>query len=152
MLGGMTRIQKIVVALESNVDVDAVLEEAIDLAGRYDAKLILLRALNPLPMFAPSAILATGRVVTMLEESADVELRALAARAPAELVDDTLVRFGAPSQVICKVANDTRADVIVMGTTPPSGLLRRTGGSSARVAHGANCRVMIVPDRARRAA
>jgi hypothetical protein len=33
----MTRIQKIVVALESNVDVDAVLDEAIDLAGRYDA-------------------------------------------------------------------------------------------------------------------
>jgi nucleotide-binding universal stress UspA family protein len=103
-------------------------------------------------MFAPSAMLSAGRVVTILEESASVELRALAARAPAELVDETLVRFGSPTQVICQVADDANADVIVMGMTPPSGLLRRSGASSTRVAHGAHCRVMIVPDRARRAA
>jgi nucleotide-binding universal stress UspA family protein len=148
----MTRIQKIVVALESNVDVDVVLDEAIELAGRYDAKLILLRAVNPLPMFAPAAMLSAGRLVTLLEESADLELRALAARAPAELVDDTLVRFGTPSQVICRVAEPARADVIVMGTTPPSGLLRRSGSSSTRVVQDAPCRVMIVPERPRRAA
>lgn len=147
-----TSLARILVALESTADADAVLEEAIELARPHGAKLVLLRAIHAVPMFAPSAMMATAQLVTALEQTASAELRALANRVPVGMVEDVLVRCGPLAETICHVAEQANADLIVMGATPAAGVWRRGGVTSTRVANSAPCRVLVVRGRAARAA
>jgi nucleotide-binding universal stress UspA family protein len=147
-----TPIGRILVALESTADAAAVLEEAVEVAEQHGARLVLLRTIHAVPMFAPSAVLATAQLVTTLEQSASDELSALASRAPAGMVDEALVRCGPLAETICRVAELANVDLIVMGATPTTGVWRRGGVTSTRVANCAPCRVLVVRDRTTRAA
>jgi nucleotide-binding universal stress UspA family protein len=64
---------------------------------------------------------------------------------------ELLVRYGSPAQVILETAEESDADLIVMGVRPPAGVLMSTthlGGSTAhRVVVGANCPVLTVRNR-----
>lgn len=61
---------------------------------------------------------------------------------------ELLARYGSPAEVILQTAEESGADLIVIGVRPPAGYLMSTtnlGGSTAhRVVVGANCPVLTV--------
>ena len=63
-------------------------------------------------------------------------------------VPELLARYGSPGEVILQTAEESGADLIVIGVRPPAGHLMSTthlGGSTAhRVVVGANCPVLTV--------
>jgi nucleotide-binding universal stress UspA family protein len=118
-------------------------EVAIDLAKRYDSKLILLSVLET-PDLDAEVIDAPAT------QSADAIDRLLHAAhdlfAQQGIESETLQREGKPAFVICDVADELNANLIVMGS-------RGVGVDSSRVAESvatrtidlSPCPVLIVP-------
>ncbi len=68
----------------------------------------------------------------------------LASRARTNGVEvQTHLRDGAPADVICEVATEVKADVIVVGNKGMTGLRRVLGSVPNSVAHQAPCAVLI---------
>jgi nucleotide-binding universal stress UspA family protein len=126
----------------------AAMEVAADLAKRFGAELVLLHA-YPIPgyTFPDGSAVASSR---MLQELADEaarhleEWRQLAVKAGAKrVVVETAV--GDPAGEIVRLAQETKADLVVMGTHGRTGIEHALMGSIAeRVVRRAKCPVLTV--------
>lgn len=142
----MTRSDMILVVLDSDEHAPAVLDEAIELARQRNAKLVLLRTVDRVSAYAPPMLMSMTRVATALEESGLVALRTLARRVPAELLQDAVVQLGNPADVICRVAAERHADLIVIAASRGR-FLARTASTPMRLVNTAPCPVVVVRDR-----
>lgn len=160
--------KKILVALDHSPISVNVYDEAIALAKANDASLMLMHVLSPvdegypIPIYpGPDSVYPTLHEEALkaydrewqafqhrgLEELKKLAKRAIAAGVAAEFTQNV----GDPGRMICDVARNWDADLIVMGRRGRSGLSELILGSvSNYVLHHASCSVLTIQGRGAR--
>lgn len=120
---------------------------ALLLAELSSAELIVVHAVEDVPLFTAYAGPQMDSILQEAEKAARRELAELIAGVKAENVRiRTDVIHGRVYQAILQYAKQQKADLIVMGTHGRTGLEYAFFGSVAeRVIRGAHCPVLIVP-------
>lgn len=136
--------EKILVAIDGSEWSDHAFEKALELAALAGATLTALAVEGPLPAYA-----ATIGEVDEVKREKDVFFRKLAAAAQSRGAEagvevDVDVRPGHPAELISRVAEDGRYDLIVLGHRGHFVRDRLLGSTADRVAEHAHCPVMIV--------
>jgi len=123
------------------------LEEAIALARRLGARMLLLHAYE-LPALLPGAegSIALGELDRSIRESARAALQERAERVrSAGLEVEVRVEAGSPVELIARTAEENRIDLVVIGTHGRTGLAHVLLGSVAeRTVRTAPCPVLTV--------
>jgi universal stress protein A len=139
-------IRTILVPVDLSEPSKKALRYAFALAQQFDAKLILLYAVEPVatPDFAYHPLMIeTEKVVAAAEE----RLKKLCAEEVIEpsRIEKTLVRKGVAHDQITDAAKSSKADLIVIATHGHTGLKHVLLGSTAeRVVRHASCPVLVV--------
>jgi nucleotide-binding universal stress UspA family protein len=155
--------QKILVAIDNSALSNAIFEQALDLAKAMQASLLLVHSLSgeeessPIPLghrldsiyWAPGTEinLETWKAAWQHYEAHSLEqLQQLAGQANAVGIQAEFRQLlGRPGKVICKVAQQWNADLIVLGSHGRSGLTEMMMGSvSNYVMHQAPCAVLVL--------
>jgi nucleotide-binding universal stress UspA family protein len=153
-------LYKILVAVDDSFMNRAVFEEALDLSRQTGASLMLVHVMTPeernqpelprsyVPYYYPiitDELLQQYQAEWEAAESRGLELlRSLAQEATGVAVEFTQ-NIGNPGRVICDVAKDWGASLIVMGRRGRRGLTELFMGSvSHYVIHHASCSVFVV--------
>jgi nucleotide-binding universal stress UspA family protein len=121
---------------------------AVDLAGKLSGEIVLLQVLVETPLYGES-VLNMAKVRSIYDAQRKWAEEALEARADdlrrRGLKASWRAQVGVPFEEIVKIAQEERADMIVMGTHGRSGLNRALLGSVAeRVVRLAPCPVLTV--------
>jgi nucleotide-binding universal stress UspA family protein len=141
--------RSIVVATDGSEPAERAVREAIRIAAGEGARLHVVTAHPDPHMFRERIASGATEVPIKLREVAE----SVVARAAREAEDagvevETHAREGDPAEAIIEVANEQRADLIVVGNRGLTGIRRFLLGSvSSKVSEHAPCSVMIVrPD------
>ena len=137
----------IAVGTDGSDTADKAVEMALDMADRYQARLLVFSVYKPVD---------GGRLEQEREEApeeiqwsinphedVDATLAAVEERATARGLDATsIAREGEPASTICELAEEQDVDLLVIGN---KGMQRRVLGSVPNsVTHKANCSVLVV--------
>lgn len=146
-------ISRILVALDGSDRAPGVFEAAVEMAAHFRAALRPFRAVMVPPEFpAAAAGSRPDPLASHLLETAEEELAELVGDAPpGVLVEPPVVRIGQPWRLILAVAEETDADLIVLGSHGYHGLDRILGTTAARVANASTRHVLVVHDHRDRA-
>ncbi len=138
-------INTVAVGVDGSKTAAKALETAVEIARRFDAKIVLLSALED------SRATSAGRAVDTVElewaSNPSARVRRTLETTEAQLRRDglecsTLVDEGDPGDVLVRLAEECGADLIVVGS---KGMQRRILGSVPNtVTHTAGCSVLIV--------
>jgi nucleotide-binding universal stress UspA family protein len=139
--------RRILVATDFSLHAAAALEQAIDLAKRLGASLVLVHAYDlPLPALHPYAVTVPDPYIQACRDEArrrldalleDVRGRGVEAEARLEVVPAAVA--------VCEAAKEEGCDLIVMGTHGHRGIARALLGSVAeRTLRMAPCSVLTV--------
>jgi nucleotide-binding universal stress UspA family protein len=125
------------------------MEQAADLAKRFEAELTLIHVRVP-PLAAGSDVLVSSRTLASVQAREDEEMlarwRAYAERRSGRPTG-SLVLWGDPAAEIMRHAREAPCDLLVVGTHGRTGLPRLVLGSVAeRVARQSACPVLVVHD------
>lgn len=140
-------VRRVLAGLDGSPREPLVLAAAQDLALRFDASLVLVRAVAPPPDVPAEAWSNPNRTVKEhLEGEARAGLESSARRlCEAARASCTLeVVVAAPWQALCMCAEAREADLIVIGSHGYGGLDRILGTTAARVVNHAPCSVFVV--------
>ncbi len=138
---------KIIAALDGSPRQAGVLQEALRMAQARHAELHLCRAMQ-VPLSLPSVVwsLKGDDFNTFLVEHGEQELRAVAQEHPT--VKGVHCRLGQPSDVICTLAGELGAELVILGTHGFDGVDRLLGTTASKVVNRAPCSVLVVRERA----
>jgi len=139
--------KRILVGLDGSPREALVLAAAQDLALRFGAELLLVRAVGLPPEIPPEAWQDPKlSVKEYLEAKArdGLERCAQALSEPVRLRSDLVVVVATPWQALCMTAQSREADIIVIGSHGYGGLDRVLGTTAARVVNHALCSVFVV--------
>jgi len=142
-----TTIQRIVVATDFSDLCETVVDQALDLAKQLGASVTLVHSYEiPIYGFPEGVLVAPPDVASRIQTAAQAELEAIAKRSEGRGVKIAVVlRMGAAWDEVNAVAEETKADVIVVGTHGRRGFSRLMLGSTAeRILRTANRPVYIV--------
>jgi nucleotide-binding universal stress UspA family protein len=130
---------------------------AIDMAKKYDARIVVLHVIEPVPSYAAAygdvGDESEAEKLNLIVESMKKHLEEFCRKADtqtgfpcAELVDKILVVVGHPPEEILNIADDEGCDVIVMGSHG-KGFLTHTflGSVSTAVLHRSLKPVLTIP-------
>jgi nucleotide-binding universal stress UspA family protein len=138
-------LSRILVAVDASPRAPVVFDHAAELARRFAAELQALRVVTLPPEFpaagagaAPDPLLAPGM------DQARHELSALAERAPDLVVSPLTVRVGQPWAVILEAAEESRANLIVIGSHGYGGWDRVFGTTAGKIANLSTRSVLVV--------
>jgi nucleotide-binding universal stress UspA family protein len=140
-------VQTVAVGTDGSGTADKAVEFAIDLAARYEAKIVFISAYNPV---SESRLKREGREAPddlqwMINPAEDVEatLRDCEERAEERgLRWASEAREGDAAKILVELADSNRADILVIGN---KGMQRKVLGSVPNsVSHNAPCSVLIV--------
>ncbi len=137
-----------IVGLDGSERQPQVLRRAVQLADALGGNLVLVRAVQ-VPTSLPAMVwsLADDEFTKFLFEHAGTELRRLTEDLPEGLVEGIVCREGRPADVLCEVASERNAGLIVIGTHGYDRVERVLGTTAARVTNTAPCSVLVVrPD------
>jgi nucleotide-binding universal stress UspA family protein len=139
------KLTKIVVGLDGSPRSGDVLTAARELAERSHANLVLVHAVS-LPSGIPAEyyVYPPEQMPEVLERDARKVLDRYARELPRELVYALRPRVGTAWNVLCAVARDERAELIVLGSHGYGGIDRLLGTTAARVVNHADCSVLVV--------
>jgi nucleotide-binding universal stress UspA family protein len=143
----MLTLNRILCPTDFSLPSEAALDTAIELARRFGADLEIFHAQDmPAYVFPDGVLPMSPEILASLERSSATELNRLAERARvAGLRVTTASVFGASYVEILRRAEETHADLIVMGTHGRTGLAHVLLGSVAeRVVRRAKCPVLTV--------
>lgn len=135
-------------AIDLTDEADEVLSAACKLADKFDAKLRVITVIRPLNMmyadvgFAPVGSYAVDFEREALEH-AKTRLTELAAKHGVE-AESCSVLLGSPAAEIREAAEETDAEIIVIGTHGRHGLGLILGSTANSVLHGVPCDVLVV--------
>ena len=143
----MRPIQTILAAVDFSPHSEAVIDAAVTLAKRFGAKLRLVHAYDiPIPLVSPYEV--------AIPEPYLAETRRIAAEKLATLVDrvagqgvaaDSILTEVPAAGAIVRAAEETKADLLVIGTHGHTGLKHLLLGSVAeRTVRSAPCAVFVV--------
>jgi len=120
------------------------LHYALAFARPFGAEVLLLHVLEPVTPPPSAVMLLPPAWDTELRDSATRELAKWRRESGSDAVQTTL-RSGAPHHEIVRAADETNADLIILGTHGRGGLAHLLIGSTAeRVVRHAPCPVMVV--------
>jgi nucleotide-binding universal stress UspA family protein len=140
-------VQRILVGLDGSARESYVLATADDLAVRYGATLLLVRAVG-LPPEIPAEAWQDPKI--SVKEYLETKAREGLERCAQQLSDPLRSRFTlevlveTPWQALCLTAQSHGADLIVIGSHGYGGLDRVLGTTAARVVNHAQCSVLVV--------
>ena len=122
---------------------------ALSLAEEQNAQLILLHAFTPPEVFAEAGTIYMEQQMQRLQDDVDHRLGEWLADLQEQASSVDIIKrsaVGFPADVICDVAREEAATMVVMGTQGASGLKRLLLGSvTARVIEDAPCPVLAIP-------
>jgi nucleotide-binding universal stress UspA family protein len=142
--------ERIVVGTDGSETAAEAVKQAIGLAKMTDAKLELVSAFEPVPQsrLREEGGEIPGDIAHAVGPREDVNTTLEAAAAPAlqeKLEVNTHAREGDPADAILDVAEETKADLIVVGNKGMTGARRFLLGSVPnKISHHAPCGVYIV--------
>ena len=141
-------MKNILVAIDFSAGSAAALHQALVLADRFDARLLLLHVLHD-PAEAPgfySSKKAGKKVFRNMEEAASRMMDEFVAEYLKKRTKfETRIAPGLPAEQVVHLAKSEKVDVIVMGTHGRSGLKRLMIGSvTDKVIRSAPCPVLVV--------
>jgi universal stress protein A len=139
-------ISMILVALDHTVRARGVLRAATEVADRFDARMVLFRAIAIEQTFPPSASTATHRdlLPAYLEMEALNELDELSKGNARAKRTPPIIAIGPPAKTIVDTANQIGADLIVLGSHGLHGLDYLFGTTTGSIATRARCSVFVV--------
>ena len=123
--------RRIVVGVAKTDSAKRAVEVAIDLAARYEAELHLVMAFDR----GGTALDSAPR------KDAEAFLASLAAAAPVRVQLHAIP--GDPADTVLMVADEVKADLVVVGNRGMQGARRILGSVPNTIAHGAACSVLI---------
>jgi nucleotide-binding universal stress UspA family protein len=137
--------ETMIVGLDGSERQPQVLRRAVRLADAVGSRLVLVRAVQ-VPPSLPAVVwsLADDEFMAFLVQHAGGELRRVAEGLPEGLVLDVVCREGRPADVLCDVASERGAGLIVIGTHGYDRIDRVLGTTAARVTNLAPCSVLVV--------
>jgi nucleotide-binding universal stress UspA family protein len=139
------KMDKIVVAVDGSPRQKEVLRVAAELAQQSQAELLLVRAVTVPVELPPQALAAApGSVATILEDAAHKDMTQLEKDLGGHVKTHRWVGLGAPWRVICDVASEQHADLIVVGSHGYGTLERLIGTTADKVLHHADRNVLVV--------
>ena len=140
----MSAYRKVLVPLDLSDDSDQVAIAARDLAAYSNAALVILHVIEFVPLGPMGdTLMPTDQMEDALAKAARLKLAALVER-------QSLGKFSARVEVgntkaeILRVANEEKADLIVMGSRERHGLAILVNFTEDTVLHGAHCDVLAV--------
>lgn len=140
-------VQTIAIGTDGSDTAAIAVEFALDMAEKYGAKLVVISSYQPVPedRLRKEQAEAPQEVVWSINPMEDVEaiLRDVEERAHEKGIKTVAAaQQGDPADVLCSVAADQDADVLIVGS---KGMHRRILGSVPNtVSHKAPCSVLIV--------
>ena len=140
-------VQTVAVGTDGSGTADKAVEFAIDLAARYEARIVFISAYNPVSegRLRREGLAAPDDMQWMINPAEDVDatLRDCEERAEERgLRWASEARQGDPAKILVELAESNGADVLVIGN---KGMERRVLGSVPNsVSHNAPCSVLIV--------
>ncbi len=138
-------MKRILVGLDASKRAPAVLQAAVELAGKTGAKLVLLRAVGvPVELPVEAYRLSPASLAEVLQQEAARGLEDLAKLAPAGMIEASRVGVGTAWQVVCDAAKELDADLILIGSHGFGVLDRVIGTTAARVVNHADRSVLVV--------
>ena len=147
-------LQHLLVPVDFSGETPAAVSAAVELAGKFSARLTLLHVVEPVLLPTGDFYLAgdmaamTAAYSENLVEAARQELNALVAKTPAGVPVDIAIKVGIPWHCIVDFAAEYPIDLVVMSTHGRSGLKHLWLGSVAeRVVQHAPCPVLVVRPR-----
>jgi len=158
--------KRILVPLDGSRVSGQALSRAVDIAGRYQSQLIIMRVVPPATVVPSSTATEIGidpAAARIAVQSARIQDRAHVERARKYLQQKVKaitgkgieavyhIAVGEPGKAIIQHATEVRADLIVMMTSGKGGLKRAILGSVAdEVVRKAGVPVLLMPKRGRR--
>lgn len=138
-------MKTILVGLDGSPRAGVVLQEAVFLAGKTGAKLILFRSVG-MPAEIPHDIWKeTGAsLVDTLRTHAEAYLAECVKAVPPEMLQARRVMIGNAWQSVCEAAREEKVDLIVIGSHGYSGLDHLLGTTAAKIVNHAACSVLVV--------
>ena len=141
-------MKNILVAIDFSAGSATALHQALVLADRFDARLLLLHVLHD-PAEAPgfySSKKAGKKVFRNMEEAASRMMDEFVAEYLKKRTKfETRIAPGLPAEQVVRLAKSEKTDMIVMGTHGRSGLKRLMIGSvTDKVIRSAPCPVLVV--------
>ena len=139
--------KKIAVGTDGSETADKAVDVALDMAQRYEAKLLILSAYTPISdkQLAKERGEAPAEAQWSIHAGEKVDTTLARARQRAEqrgIDTDTVARHGEPAEVICDLAAEHAADLLVIGN---KGMNRKLLGSVPRsICQQAPCSVVVV--------
>jgi nucleotide-binding universal stress UspA family protein len=129
----MQSISTILAAIDLESGSNAVLTRALQLASFHAARLIVLHVIEgePLPQTAAALKLGEGELQEQLKRHALATIEPLIVESGRTRRTETQVEFGAPHDVIARLARDRSADLIVIGPGKGRSLKETILGSTA---------------------
>jgi len=135
----------ILLAVDFSPATEPTAQRAVEMAGRYGARLSLIHVVEYLPIALDAELMMPpmSGVEEQLVASARKHLAELAAKLG---VDEAsrYVELGATKLEILRVAEAQGVDLIVVGSHGRHGLTRMLGSTASAVLHGAHCDVLAV--------
>jgi nucleotide-binding universal stress UspA family protein len=128
----MSPFRRIVVPTDFSQSSRKAIELAVELAQKLDASVTMMHAWELTPYISLGRSYAASDIITPIEQAARAELDAELGRVKGRLKEcDALLRNGNAWKEIIAVAEQTHADVIVMGTHGWTGIKHALLGSIA---------------------
>ena len=140
-------VETVAVGTDGSDTASKAVDFAIDMAERYGSKLVVISSYSPVPedRLRKEQRDAPQELVWSINPMEDVEatLRDVEEKAGQRGIKTfSEARQGNPADVLCDIAHEQRADVLVVGS---KGMDRRVRGSVPNtVSHKAPCSVLIV--------
>lgn len=141
-------VNQIVCCTDFSENAETAFQTALDLAGRYQAKLYVLHVMPPVvnPMLTDTELMLPEHIDENLVVSLNERMQeAYGSRIPETMDHELVVRDGHVSTELIRFIEETDADLAVVGAFGLSGMgLVLFGSIAKRLAHKAPCSVMIV--------
>jgi nucleotide-binding universal stress UspA family protein len=152
--------EKILVAIDDAESSRTIFEQSLMLASTNHSELMLVHVLTPMDDVYPGdTFIGIPESVTQMyarkwqerEQAGIVKLRSLAAEAAAAGISTEFTQnIGDPGKLICDVAQNWHASLIIIGRRGLRGLRELFLGSTSNyVLHHASCNVLTIQDIAR---
>ncbi|MCE5273941.1 MAG: universal stress protein [Syntrophaceae bacterium] len=147
----MFDVKKILVPTDFSQYSDMALQKAVDIASKYDAKVVLLHVLDEGIQQCAADYCLSNEVFLKIEDDTMTaskeklrnEVNSLKEKKPVEIDYD--IRKGSPADVILEEQQEKGIDLIVIPSHGKSGILKHLiGGVTDKVVRSAKCPVMVV--------
>jgi nucleotide-binding universal stress UspA family protein len=138
-------MKRILVGIDGSPQANVVLKNAVELAEKTGAQVILFRAVGvPTEVPAVAYALPPSSLEELMQGEARHSLEEFARKVPPRLLLGTRVGIGTPWRAICEAAREEFADLIIIGSHSSGTLDRWLGTTAAKVVDHADRSVLVV--------